>query len=75
MNIKINGQSRVMNSYITLRELLTIMNIDALRCVIKVNNELVGQHSFETFALRAGDNVDYESRVTGIPQISPNFIF
>lgn len=75
MNIKINGQPQVVNSCTTLSELITIMHIDALRCVIKVNNERVGQHSFETFALRAGDNIDYQSCVTGIPQISPNFMF
>ena len=74
MNIKINTQPRIVNSNITLRELVTIMEIDALKCAIKINNEPVGQHSFETFVLHEGDNIEYELRVTGMPQISPNFI-
>ncbi len=73
MKIKINGQICVVNSDIRLRELLTTMKIDAQRYMIMVNNQSVMQGYFDTFILYEGDRIDYELRVTGIPQISPNF--
>ena len=40
-----------------------------------VLNQHPRPHSFETFSLHEGASIEYELRVTEIPQISPNFIF
>ena len=73
MKIKINGQIHVVNRDIKLGELLTTMKIDAQRYIIMVNNQSVMRAYFESYVLYKGDRVDYELRVTGIPQIHPNF--
>ena len=75
MKIKINGHPRTVNSYITLKDLTTIMDINTARFALSVNNESITQQALDTFVLQEGDRVDYELRVTGIPQISPNFTF
>ncbi len=75
MKIKINGQPRTVNNCITLRDLAIMMDINTVRFALRVNNESITQHAIDTFILEEGDCVDYELRVTGTPQINPNFIF
>lgn len=61
MKIKVNGKERIIDKEsLFLRELLKIANVENPETVsVQINGAFVGKESFDSTAVKDGDNVDF----------------
>ena len=65
MNIKINGESKVVKDSITVTELLDIINASTVGIAVEVNLEIVPRSAHSSTELKEGDLVEIVKMVGG----------